>query len=92
MREVESVNKGFDRPNRIVFVDPIFQALRKQRRLPAINPFNEAPHLIPPPIAKESYSANQIAKCVFTQPGSFATEASRPSRNQFLYASDSDQI
>src|SRR5437660_5043411 len=30
-------------------------------------PLNEAPHLIPPQIAAESYSANQIIQCVFTQ-------------------------
>jgi hypothetical protein len=29
-----------------------------------------APFLIPPQIAAESYSANQIIQCVFTQPGS----------------------
>src|SRR2546425_870034 len=35
--------------------------------LPAIDPLNEAPYLIPPQIAAESYSANQIIQCVFTQ-------------------------
>jgi hypothetical protein len=43
---------------------------RETRRLPAIDPLNEAPHLIPPQIAAESYSANQIIQCVFTQRGS----------------------
>src|SRR5262249_48932776 len=38
----------------------------------AIDPLNEAPHLIPPQITAESYSANQITECVFTQPGSKA--------------------
>src|SRR5258707_9411605 len=42
--------------------------------LPAIDPLNEAPHLIPPQIAAESYSANQIIQCVFTQPGSFSSD------------------
>src|SRR5947207_11266351 len=69
-REVEYLNKGVDRPNRIALIDPVLQALGKQRRLPAIDPLNEAPHLIPPQIAAESYSANQIIQCVFTQPGS----------------------
>src|SRR5258708_8191512 len=71
-REVEFLNKGVDRPNRIALIDPVRQALGKQRRLPAIDPLNEAPHLIPPQIAAESYSANQIIQCVFTQPGSKA--------------------
>jgi hypothetical protein len=31
-----------------------------QRRLPAICPLNEAPHLIPPRITQESYRENQI--------------------------------
>src|SRR5262249_48264013 len=71
-REVEFLNKGVDRPNRIALIDPVLQALGKQRRLPAIDPLNEAPHLIPPQIAAESYSANQIIQCVFTQLGSGA--------------------
>src|SRR5258707_9547591 len=68
--EVEFLNKGVDRRSRIALIDPVRQALGKQRRLPAIDPLNEAPHLIPPQIAAESYSANQIIQCVFTQPGS----------------------
>ena len=60
-------------PNRIVLVDPVFKALWKQRRLTAIDPLNKAPHPTPPQIASESYSANQITRCVFTHgviPGS----------------------
>jgi hypothetical protein len=37
--------------------------------LPAIEPFNKASHPIPPQIAAESSSANQITKRGFTQPG-----------------------
>src|SRR6266700_2779741 len=65
--EVEFVNEGIDRPNWIVAIDPILQTFGKQRRLPAIDPLNEAPHPIPPQITAESYSANQITKRVFTQ-------------------------
>src|SRR6266567_3127494 len=65
--EVEFVDEGIDRPNWIVAIDPILQVFRKQRRLPAIDPLNEAPHPIPPQITAESYSANQITKRVFTQ-------------------------
>src|SRR5262249_42619276 len=46
---------------------------RKQRRLAPINPLNEAPHPIPPQMASESYRANQITKCVFTQSRSIAS-------------------
>jgi hypothetical protein len=45
------------------------KAFRQQRRLPAIRPLNEAPHLIPPRITQESYRENQIQQRVFTQPG-----------------------
>jgi hypothetical protein len=47
-------------PHRIVGIDPVFQAFRKQRRLPAIDHLDEAPYPIPPQIAAaESYSANK---------------------------------
>jgi len=41
--------KAIDHPNRIILVNPVFKALRKQHRLAPINPLNEAPHPIPPP-------------------------------------------
>jgi hypothetical protein len=34
-------------PDRVVLADPVFQAFRKQRALPAIHPLNEALHLNP---------------------------------------------
>jgi hypothetical protein len=68
--QLEFVNKGIDRPNRIVLIDPILQGFRKQRCLLAINPLDEAPHPIPPQITAESYSANQITERVFTQASS----------------------
>src|SRR5207237_3077806 len=57
--KIEFVDKNVDHPNRIVLTDPVFQAVGKQCALTAIHPFNEAPHLIPPHIAQESYSENQ---------------------------------
>ena len=71
--QIEFVDKDVNHPNRIVLADPVFQAFGKQRALTAIRPLNEAPHLIPPQIARESYRQNQIQQRVFTQPGSFAT-------------------
>jgi hypothetical protein len=69
----EFIDKYINPANRIVLADPVFQAFREQRALTAIRPFNEAPHLILPQIARESYRENQIQRCVFTQPGSIAS-------------------
>src|ERR1019366_3292696 len=64
---------------RIDPADPVCHAFRKQRALPAIRSLNEALHLILPQIARESYPENQIQRCVFTQPGSFAAYLFSPS-------------
>jgi hypothetical protein len=45
--KIEFVYKDVDHPNRIVLADPVFQAFRKQRALPAIRALNEASHPIP---------------------------------------------
>jgi hypothetical protein len=37
------VDKDVDHSNRIVLANPVFQAFRKERGLPAIRAFNEAP-------------------------------------------------
>src|SRR6266700_4908895 len=74
--EVEFVNEGIDRPNWIVPIDPILQTFGKQRRLPPIDPLNEAPHPIPPQIAAESYSANQKTEWRFYT--GWAQNRSRP--------------
>ena len=55
--QIKLVDKYIDHANRIVLDNPIFQALRKQRALPTINPFNEALH----PIPRKS-SGNHIAR------------------------------
>ena len=59
LSQIEFIDKDVDHANRIVLADPVFQAFRKQRALPAIRPFNEAPHPILPQIARESYRENQ---------------------------------
>src|SRR5215510_8554981 len=46
-QEIEPVDKNVNDTNRIVLVDPILQAFRKQRALPSILALNEALHLIP---------------------------------------------
>src|ERR1700730_14760297 len=45
--EIERIDERVDHSNRIVLVDPVVQALRKQRTLSAIRPLNEALHSIP---------------------------------------------
>ena len=68
--QIELIDEDINYPNRILLIDPVFQAFRKQRDLFSIRPFNEAPHSILPQIARESYRENQIQQSVFTQPGS----------------------
>jgi hypothetical protein len=55
--QIEFVDKDVDHANRAVLADPIFQAFRKQRALPAIRPLNEALHPIAPQTRRESYRA-----------------------------------
>src|SRR5471032_475779 len=74
LSQIKFIDKDIDDTNRIVLADPVFKAFRKQRALPTISPFNEAPHPILPKTAQESYRENQIQRCVFTQPRSFATD------------------
>ena len=45
--EIERVDERIDRTNRIAFIDPVIEAFRQQRRLPAIRPRYEA-RLRPP--------------------------------------------
>jgi len=46
-REIEQIDECFNHSNRIVLLDPVVQAFRKQCRLSAIRPLNEALHSIP---------------------------------------------
>ena len=45
--QIEFVDKDVDYANGITLANPVFQAVRKQRPLPTINPLNEALHPIP---------------------------------------------
>src|SRR5262249_718422 len=77
LAQIEFLNKNVDHTNGIVLINPVFQALRKQRALSTIRALNEAPHPIPPQIAQESYRENQMNRRVFTQPGSRPTPGCR---------------
>src|SRR5262245_53560375 len=46
--QIERLDEHIDHANRIALFNPVAKAFRQQRRLPAIRPLNEAPHLIPP--------------------------------------------
>src|SRR3981081_3377444 len=50
--EIQPIDKGIDRPHRIVLAHILIQHCRKQRALPAIPPLNKALHPIPPQIAR----------------------------------------
>ena len=42
--QIERVDEHIDRANRIAFVDPVIEAFRQQRHLPAIRPLHECRH------------------------------------------------
>src|SRR5580765_6533770 len=86
LSQIEYVDKDVDHPNGIFLADPVFKTFRKQRALTAIRAFNEAPHLSPPQIARESYRQNQIQQRVFTQPGPIADIAPDRRRRPLLAA------
>jgi hypothetical protein len=67
LSESKRIDERVDHSNRIVLVDPVVKAFRKQRRLSAIRPLNEALHPIP---RKPQW--NHIMRGVFTHPGSWA--------------------
>ena len=48
--QLEFVDEGIDRANRIALVDPVIEAFRQQRRLTANRAFNEPSHRPPPEI------------------------------------------
>src|SRR5205814_7750866 len=72
LAQIEPPDKDINHANRIILIDPVFQAFGKQRGLAAIYPPNEALHPTPPQITQESYRENHIDPRVFTQPGSQA--------------------
>ena len=47
--KIELIDEDVDRPNRVVVADPVFQALRKQRALAAIDTLDKTLHQTLPP-------------------------------------------
>ena len=64
--KIETVDIDIDHPNRIVFPDPVFQPVGKQRRLVAVHTLDETLHPILLPLRQE----NHISERVFTHSGS----------------------
>src|SRR5204862_948391 len=76
LSQIEPLDKDVNHANRIVLANPVFQAFRKRRALPAIRALNEAPHpILPRIISRESHKRG-----VFTQPGSNSTELAEATR------------
>jgi hypothetical protein len=75
--EIETINEHVDGANRIVVVDPIIEAFRQKRRLPAIGFLNEPLHRS---IAPANCAETHIRLVVFTQPGSGARMLTGSSR------------
>jgi hypothetical protein len=64
--KIERVNERIDYPNRVILVDPVVQAFRKQRGLAPIRSLNKALHSVIPRIpVPESHRQSRI-KSVFT--------------------------
>src|SRR4029453_13655670 len=58
-RQIKLINKDIDHPNRIVLIDPVFQAIGKKCALLAIRALNEALH---PPPRQPRISAARITR------------------------------
>jgi hypothetical protein len=65
---------GFQIDHQIAPLPPGFWGRVEIKDGKKIDLLNEAPHPIPPQIARESYRGNPSRRCVFTQPGSFSTD------------------
>src|SRR5215470_17112345 len=52
--QIKPLDKRINDANRIVFVDPVIEASRQQRKLPPIRPLDEPRHLSPDDSARES--------------------------------------
>src|SRR5215510_3270367 len=50
--QVECVDEGIDRTNRVALIDPVVETFRQQRRLTSIRAFNVSLHQSPPQIAR----------------------------------------
>src|SRR5262249_8304180 len=87
--ETKRVDESIDCTNRIVLVDPVVQALRKQRTLPPIQSLDTPFHPNSRNGAYASYCTSHAKWCVSTQPGS-ATEM--PDRASLVRSPSAAQV
>ncbi len=60
--KIERIDERIDRANRIPLVDKVIEAVRQQRRLSPIRPFNEPLHRLPPQIARRIITATAFSR------------------------------
>jgi hypothetical protein len=60
--QIKFLDKDVDYPNGIALADPVFQAFRKKRALPAIRALNKSPH--PPPANRAGIIPRESNKAV----------------------------
>jgi hypothetical protein len=75
-RQIELVNKGIDHPDRIVLIDPTFQAFGKQCALPTVLPSTKR-FIRSSAAAKNQHRENHVKQGAF-KPGSFSIDPSSP--------------
>ena len=74
---IKLLDENINHPNRIVLVDPVLQAFRKQRRLATIHPIKR--RFIRFPANHKGIIFTHLG--VFTQPGSLAAQVHRNRAN-----------
>ncbi len=79
------VDEDIDYPNRIVFVNPVFQTIREQRRLAPIDALDKSFHPITPiRTGEESHPDSNGKKPVLTQPATIADIRSLSRASPFI--------
>ena len=61
LAQFQRIHEHIDRANRIALVDPIIEAFRQQRRLPAIRPLNETLHHFPRRFSKRIIASTEFS-------------------------------
>ena len=67
VNQIEFLNEKIDHADQVVLSDPVFETVRKQDRLPALNTFDETRNADPPKPC-QSLSQNQVSTQPRTQP------------------------
>src|SRR5664279_1865023 len=86
LSQIEFIDKDIDDPNRIVLADPVFQAFRKQRALPAIRALNKSLHPIPRPTISAGIIPRESNNAVRFHTASVISRQTVPGQNPSLSA------